>query len=100
MGSMGTKGSTRKGNVGWKGSTWEERVEGCEEIRWRRDLERACSKGFWERKCEIKREVRGNLKEAREKKEVRKYGTRHKQDNNRWQRNRKESKRSYGISDS
>ena len=59
MGSTGTKGSTEKGKAGGKGSTWEERIEGCGEVRWRRYLERACSTGFWEGKCGTKREVWG-----------------------------------------
>ena len=44
-------GSTEKGNAGAKGNTWGERVEECGEVRWRRDLERDCSKEFWEGKC-------------------------------------------------
>ena len=59
MRSRGTKGSTGKGNAGGKGSTREERVEGCGEVRWRRDLEQTDSTGFWEGKCGTKREVRG-----------------------------------------
>ena len=56
MGSTGTKGSKGK-NAGGKGSTWKERVDGCGEVRWRRDLEGACSTGFWEGKCVKKRKV-------------------------------------------
>ena len=41
-----------------KGSTWKERVEGCGEVRCRRDMERACSTGFWEEECGAKRKVR------------------------------------------
>ena len=44
-------GSTGKGNAAGKGSTWEERVEGYGGVRWRRNLERACSTGFLEGKC-------------------------------------------------
>ena len=46
MGSTGTKESTEKGNAGGKGSAWEKRVKSCEEVRWERHLERACSTGF------------------------------------------------------
>ena len=33
------KKSTGKGNAGGKESTWEERVERCGEVRWRRDMD-------------------------------------------------------------
>ena len=51
-----------------------EMGRGMWEVRWRRDLERACSTGFWEGKY-------GELKEVQEEKEVRECGTRHKQNN-------------------
>ena len=55
-----------QGKHGKYGSEWKhgkkkcsrERVEKCGEVRWRRDLGRACSTGFWEGKCRTKRKVR------------------------------------------
>ena len=37
----------------------EKSFQGCEEVRWRRALERACSTEFWKGKCGTKRKVRG-----------------------------------------
>ena len=71
------------GNEGKYGkeSTRQERVEVCGEVRWRRDLEQACSPGFWEGKC-------GELKKVRD------CETRQKQNNSDWRENRKGSKSS------
>ena len=41
--------------------------KGYRDARWRRDLERACSTRFWERKYETKREVRGMWNETQAK---------------------------------
>ena len=45
--------STIQGNMGGKGK-WK-----WKEIRWRRDLERACSTRFWEGKCGANMESTG-----------------------------------------
>ena len=64
------------------------------EVRWRRDLDRGCSTGFWDGESAGQNGKYRKLKEVREEKEVRECGMRHKQNNNRWRGNRKESKSS------
>ena len=94
MGSTGPKGSTGYGNAGGKGSTWEERVERCERKyagggTWSGHAQQDFGRGS----AGQNRKYR-ELKEVQEKKKVWECGTRHKQSNNGWRGNRKESKSS------
>ena len=97
MRSTGSTGSTGKGNTERKGS---EGKEG--EGRGMLGLGKYARGGTWGghtqqnfgRGSAGQNGKHGKLKEVREEKKVRECGTRYKQNNNRWRRNKKESKSS------
>ena len=95
MGSMGTKGTTGKGSAGGKARKY---MEGNDRGMWGSRLEEGPGAGMLNRilEGEVQDKTRstGKLKKVREEKEVWECGTRHKQSNNGWRGNRKESNNS------